>query len=158
MRVPCSVVAALFAAGAASAECDEGPLAAALEIAGDWVEAETGRSARPLPDVCIVGDDGLRMIRGGGALDMVALYDRERSRILLSSSAGPDDVVAISVLVHELVHHQQALHGDRFACAEARETVPYEVQEVWLARSGLTLERSFGIDRLTRFLLTTCGM
>ena len=64
----------------------------------------------------------------------------------------------MSVLAHEMVHHLQNLDGRKFACPGEREAEAYAVQERWLAQFGTSLGEAFGLNRLTLFVLTRCGI
>ncbi len=92
-----------------------------------------------------------------GSPTIEALYDRRHSTILLPDGWHPNPIY-LSALAHELVHHIQAQADYRYACVGAAEAPAYAVQEEWLQLFGTTLEGSYGIDRLTLFVRTTCGM
>ncbi|AZQ66811.1 hypothetical protein EF888_06445 [Silicimonas algicola] len=124
----------------------------------DWVRGELSfEDDLPPPQVCRVDSDVIQAMRPGTALDTVALYDRARHRILLSRYWNPADAVDQSVIVHELVHHAQALSGRRLACASAGEAEAYDLQAKWLDAHDLDLDTAFGIDALTRLVLVNCA-
>jgi hypothetical protein len=88
----------------------------------------------------------------------VALYLPGHQTILLADDWNASSVTDRSVLVHELVHHADALSGREVPCPAEREALAYRVQAGYLARHGESLEATFGIDRFTLFVLTTCGV
>lgn len=161
-----SMVAAGLVAASAPAwagDCaDAGIARKALDELWDWVRAEVGQaSVVPAPEVCLVPEEVLLRLRGGGeaqAMQLEALYDRTRTRILVRERWRPADPVSSSVIVHELVHHAQSVSGTRFACPALAEKDAYRVQETWLERSGLSLESSFGVDGFTLLILTNCDI
>jgi hypothetical protein len=131
-----------------------------------WVAAELGE---PLPDVqpriVFLDPTTLRALRladqmlpPGDAVghDVLALYRARDHTLFLPRGWSGASATEVSVLVHELVHHFQALRGDRHACPNEREKLAYEVQERWLQSHGKSLESAFGIDRLFLLLATRC--
>jgi hypothetical protein len=90
-----------------------------------------------------------------GGRNIVALYDDARKVIYLPQgwTATP---AALSVLVHEMVHHIQNEAGMKFACPAEREKDAYAAQAKWLALFGLSLEQEFEIDALSLLVRTNC--
>ncbi len=124
----------------------------------EFVERASGVRFEKLPELCVITEAELLRAGGNQVLVTEALYDKAGERVLVARALDLTDRAEASVLVHELVHHMQALSGRRFACPAAAEKEAYEVQEAWLAQSGESLESAFGIDRMTRFILTNCGI
>lgn len=89
--------------------------------------------------------------------EVVAIYDDDRATVYLPHGWTGRDPVESSVLVHELVHHLQAVAGIRYACPQEREALAFRAQEEWLRLFGSSLERAFSIDGLTLLVRTTCG-
>ena len=88
--------------------------------------------------------------------DLVAVYgDRERTIYVTAAWSGSEPV-AVSVLVHEMVHHMQNEAGMRFACPEEREKQAFAAQADWLAMFGTDLETELAIDPLTLLVRTSC--
>ena len=83
------------------------------------------------------------------ARSVVAIYDDRHGVIVLPIGWTGETAADLSVLVHEMVHHFQAVAGLRYACTAAREKVAYDTQEKWLALFNTSLEREFDIDALT---------
>ncbi len=88
----------------------------------------------------------------------IAVYDSFAKAILLPQGWTGATPREQSMLVHEMVHHLQAIAGIRYACPNEREKLAYAAQDAWLRRSGTTLERELGIDGLTLLVRTTCGL
>lgn len=88
--------------------------------------------------------------------DVVAVYDHTARTIYLSDSWTGSTPADLSVLVHEIVHHLQAVSDMRFACPAEREVVAYRAQEAWLGLFGENLESAFGIDAATLLVGTVC--
>jgi hypothetical protein len=102
----------------------------------------------------------LRYAAEGGALptlSIVALYDDEAGTIFLPQGWTGSTPAEMSILVHEMVHHLQNVSGRTFACPGAREAEALDLQERWLALSGVTLTEVFELNSLTLFVLTRCG-
>jgi hypothetical protein len=88
--------------------------------------------------------------------DTVAIYmDAERT-IYLSTTWTGNSPADLSVLVHEMVHHQQNLTGEKFECPQEREKLAYAAQERWLTRFGHSLEADFELDGFSLLAKTRC--
>jgi hypothetical protein len=90
--------------------------------------------------------------------DILALYDSRARTIHLREDWRGDTAAGLSVVVHELVHHQQNMAALKFACGEAREEMAFAAQEQWLGLFGQNLETEFGLDPFTLFVRTNCPM
>jgi hypothetical protein len=133
-----------------------------------WVAGEMGIDAVPAPPrLVLVPAARMRMARLRGVSDagvpheamghdVLAIYDAARGAIHLPAGWTGATPAEQSMLVHEMVHHLQAMAGQRFACPAEREKAAYAAQERWLARSGQTLEGAFRIDRMFLLVATTC--
>ena len=62
----------------------------------------------------------------------------------------------VSVLVYELVHHQQNAGGMKFDCPQEREAPAYRAQARWLELFGKTLADEFEIDAMTVLVRSRC--
>jgi hypothetical protein len=91
------------------------------------------------------------------AADLLALYDDESRVIYLRDDWRGDTAAALSIVVHEMVHHVQNQAGLRFECYEAREKQAFAAQEQWLALFGKNLDSEFGLDPLTLLVRTNCS-
>lgn len=158
---PAGAGAAATRGGAAVRNADLSPAPPHL---WDWVRLEMGlHAATPPPMMAVVSPAELFLIRHGravrldGDLEVHGLYDREGGRILLAAPHDPADPLSQSIVVHELVHHAQAVTGRTFACPAEAEKQAYGLQEKWLRGFGHDLE-SVGVGGLTLLLLTHCGL
>ena len=91
-----------------------------------------------------------------GRADILAVYEDRESTIYLSAGLSVPDPAALSVIVHEMVHHMQNEAGMKYACAEEREQQAFAAQADWLAMFGTDLATEFGIDPLTLLVRTKC--
>ena len=92
------------------------------------------------------------------ALRIVALYDDDTQTIYLPEGWTGSTPAELSVLVHEMVHHEQNLSGRSFACPSAREAEAFDLQERWLGLFGTALEAEFELNLLHRLILTRCSI
>ena len=92
----------------------------------------------------------------GSEREVLSVYDALDDTILLPNGWTGETPAEMSMLVHEMVHHLQAVAGTHYACPEEREELAYAAQEKWLSQSGTTLEREFGIDAMTLLVTTHC--
>ena len=90
------------------------------------------------------------------SLDTVAIYLDTESTIYLSTAWTGHSPADSSVLVHEMVHHQQNLVSEKFECPQEREKLAYAAQERWLARFGRSLEADFKLDGFSLLPKTRC--
>jgi hypothetical protein len=86
----------------------------------------------------------------------VAIYDRTETTIHLQQDWTGRTPAELSVLVHEMVHHQQNVAQTKFECPQAREQIAYAAQQRWLELFGRTLETEFQIDPFTLLVTTRC--
>lgn len=129
-----------------------------------WVAEELGLDAPvPPPPIRFVPRARLPEIaeelsgHAAAGREFLALYLIPTQEILLSTGWDPTSHRDRSVLVHELVHHADAVTGWESACPGEREKRAYEAQSVFLAETGDTLEAAFQVDRFTLLVLTACG-
>ncbi|KRS13166.1 hypothetical protein XM53_08460 [Roseovarius atlanticus] len=64
------------------------------------------------------------------------LYDPDSETIWLVRPWNAKNPYDVSVLLHELVHHRQAVHGHWY-CPGAQELPAYRAQQAWLNALGL---------------------
>ena len=67
------------------------------------------------------------------------VYDLGNETIWLVRPWDPSDPRHVSVLLHELIHHRQAVAGHWY-CPGAQELPAYRTQQAWLAELGLELD------------------
>jgi hypothetical protein len=140
------------------------PSDAALSCIAAWLVEEFGLPmTRESPRIEIEDEWELARLRLGNSVpnqahDILALYDDATRTIHISQEWSKATPAALSVLIHEMVHHMQNQGKMTYECAEAREEIAYEAQERWLSRSGKSLESEFSIDPMTRLMRTKCIM
>jgi hypothetical protein len=131
-----------------------------------WVAAELGE---PVPDVlpevlfvdratlgALARSDETLPASHGSEPDLQALYRFGSRTIHLPSDWTGATAAQMSILVHEIVHHFQALRGDIHACPAAREELAFAVQARWLEAHGESLESAFGVEPLFLIVATNC--
>jgi hypothetical protein len=87
---------------------------------------------------------------------VLSMYDDAKQTIYVPEDWSGNTPEAISILIHEMVHHLQNVAGLQYGCPQEREKIAYVAQERWLAPSGRSLEKDLGIDPLTYLLSTEC--
>lgn len=90
--------------------------------------------------------------------NIISIYDAQERVIYLRDTWSGATAADLSILVHELVHHFQETHREKFECDAAREAKAFELQEKWLRLFGESLEEEFQIDPFTLLVRTSCGM
>jgi hypothetical protein len=152
--------------GGSGAALEAVPLDALVAAIGAWVAAELDlEAAAPPPEIRRDAPERLAALRGWevgnpgrpGHAGVLALYDAAAGRIHLRSDWTGGSVAEVSVLVHEMVHHAQAVAGRRYACAGAAEAEAYALQARWLAHFREDLG-ALGVDPLFVRLLGACGL
>jgi hypothetical protein len=131
-----------------------------------WI---AGRFDLPLtqehPRIAFAGPDALAALRfrGFAVTDAntagrmtVALYSDAERTIYLPDDWDGTSPAAMSVLVHELVHHMQNVAGLKFNCPAERENIAYRAQSAWLIQNGSSLDEAFQIDAFSLLVKTNC--
>ncbi len=118
----------------------------------EWVEARTKVQVKTLPRVIV--SRAAMVARIGNPLRQSALARAlyvPGEVVIDDSFWDPDDVRAVSFLVHELVHHAQHARGVAYPCHKAKEWEAYRLQNLWLAEHGLPpIVNSRWITRMAR--------
>jgi hypothetical protein len=91
----------------------------------------------------------------GGRI-VVSVYDDATRTIYLTEGWRGDTPAALSVLVHEMVHHLQNVAQIRYECQQQRERIAYKAQAEWLGLFGTDLMREFELDPFTLMVSTNC--
>lgn len=89
---------------------------------------------------------------------VLSMYDDAKQTIYLPEDWNGHTPEGISIVIHEVVHHLQNVAGLAYECPQEREKLAYVAQERWLAPSGRSLGKDFGIDPLTFLLSTECNI
>jgi hypothetical protein len=146
-----------------------------IQAIATWLSTEFGFPAlAQYPRVEFASPERLAMLRYSGSpqplahdnlpsnglaalsQDTVAIYLDTESTIYLSTAWTGNTPADSSVLVHEMVHHQQNLASEKFECPQEREKLAYAAQERWLARFGRSLEADFKLDGFSLLPKTRC--
>ena len=90
--------------------------------------------------------------------DVVAVYNTDAQTIFLRDDWKGATPAEVSVLVHEMVHHLQALAQLKFACPQEREQMAFRAQQRWLGAFDTDLEREFELDPFTVLVNSNCGL
>ena len=88
--------------------------------------------------------------------DTLAIYNEDTQAIYLRDSWTGNSAAELSVLLHEMVHHLQAVGKLKFECPQEREMIAYKAQEQWLRLFGLTLQSEFGLDPMSILVKSKC--
>jgi hypothetical protein len=164
-----------ISAGGASGDSHVNSAQRSVEAIAAWLTTEFGLPAsNQYPRIELVSPERMAILRYAGSpqaldpsklppnglaalsQDTVAIYmDAERT-IYLSTAWTGDSPADLSVLVHEMVHHQQNLAGEKFECHQEREKLAYAAQERWLNRFGQSLEADFELDGFSLLAKTRC--
>ena len=127
-----------------------------------WIVSQTGLSVRDVPEVKLVSRTEM-VARFYGSekpndLTLQALYDRSAHVIYLPQGWLPDDLRKKSALLHELVHHVQALNKVDLPCPAAYEREAFDLQLAWLRQNGVVDPYSLiGIDEFTIRVVGACA-
>lgn len=115
---------------------DMGTLVTVLE---DWLDREAPWERRDQsPEILLIQPEraaGLSGLAGRGHGGTRGLYDPDSGTVYLVEPWDAGDAEDVSVLLHELVHHRQAVH--HWYCPGAQEEAAYRLQERWLGERGL---------------------
>ncbi len=93
-------------------------------------------------------------------LKPLALYDTIKEIIYLPAKWNPDNIKDQSILLHELVHYMQwknKIYPKQYGCRAETEKEAYDLQEKFLAESGMDLHKTLPLGHLLRFMLTSCS-
>lgn len=86
--------------------------------------------------------------------DILAFYDRNKATIYHGNNWTGDNPVEMSILVHEMVHHMEAMAEIRGYAESGGERLAYALQDRWLKAHGTDLKTAFGIDPFSVTTLT----
>jgi hypothetical protein len=142
------------------------PLPVMVAAVTGWVAADLGETVPgEMPAVAFMDRAEMRVIRqpkspppfrDTDSDTLEALYMDESHTIVLPTGWSGATPAEVSILVHEVVHHFQALRGDIHACPAAREKLAFEVQGRWLEAHGESLQSAFGLDGFDLLVATNC--
>lgn len=127
-----------------------------------WIVARTEWVVKEPPTICFVTNTKLVEMAYGGEgksndPNINALYAPKSHIVYLSEKWNPNDLRDRSYLLHELIHHLQALNNVKAACLAANERPTYELQLEWLRGQGIQDPYKFlDIDEFTIVLISQC--
>ena len=127
-----------------------------------WIVAKTKWGVREPPTVCFVKSDQLIDMAYGGegipdAPRINGLYAPAGHIVYLSEKWNLNDLRDRSYLLHELIHHLQAINNVKTGCLAANERLAYELQLEWLCEQGIRDPYKFlDIDEFTITLISQC--
>ena len=127
-----------------------------------WIVAKTEWVVQEPPTICFATDTQLAEMAYGGEgkpndLTINALYAPKSHIVYLSEKWNPDDLRDRSYLLHELIHHLQALNNVKALCLAAYERPTFELQLEWLREQGIQDPYKFlDIDEFTIMLISAC--
>jgi hypothetical protein len=142
------LVAAISTAAPANAQSDDllawraaTSMPKLVDILDNWLDANSDMPRNEQAPI-------VRQVDGLSARDMSGthyaadsnktrgLYDEQSGAIWLVRPWDNRNPYDVSVLLHELIHHRQAVAGHWY-CAGAQELPAYRLQQTWLAELGL---------------------
>ncbi|MEJ0062033.1 MAG: DUF6647 family protein [Alphaproteobacteria bacterium] len=140
-RLLAGLLLVLSCMGCAAQSRNSGDIPINKELIGKlqaWIERETGYKAANQPIVVSSTDKFRQVMALNGALlsSGVALYIPGMIVLNNDDGGGGHDVVEISLLLHELVHHAQLFSKKQYQCNNAKEYEAYTLQNKWLAQQG----------------------
>ena len=127
-----------------------------------WIVAKTGWVVQEPPSIRFVPQTQLvEMYFGGNSssndIQIGALYLAKSHIVYLPEKWNPNDLHDRSALLHELVHHLQALNNVKAKCLAAYDRQAFDLQFEWLREQGIQDPYKFiDIDEFTIRLLSQC--
>lgn len=129
-----------------------------------WLEANTAYAAPPLPTISLESQPRLkaRCFPGFPAHlvpRVMGVYDPDEAAIHVHEGFDPDDLIDMSYLLHELVHHFQvhSLEVAQQVCRGTLEGEAIRLQLAWLEEQGCEDPMALlGIDEKTLAIIERC--
>lgn len=133
-------------------------------IAGliDWIVGKTGWTSHEPPPIEILPRKQLvKMFSedpgGADGIRIVAVYSDDRHVVYLSKQWKSGSLHDRAVLLHEIVHHLQALNKIKATCRLEYEKQAYELSLAWLRDHGVKDPYALlGIDERFIYLMSHC--
>ncbi len=128
----------------------------------DWIGAKTDWNVQEPPTICYVTNVQLDEMAYGrdktsNHLKINALYAPGSHTVYLSENWNPNELRDRSLLLHELVHHLQALNNVEAPCLAKNELQAFQLQLAWLREQGIQDPYKFlDTDELTIRLFSHC--
>jgi hypothetical protein len=126
-----------------------------------WIAAKTGWLVQEPPPVRFVTPTQLlKMYDEAGSsknIQIRALYSTTTHTVYLLENWKPNDLHDRSELLHELVHHLQAINNVKAECLAANEPQAFNLQFEWLREQGIQNPYKFlDTNELTILLISRC--
>lgn len=127
-----------------------------------WIDAKTGWRAPAAPIIRFVPDTQLRKMfaeRGGEAIaaHIDALYSREHDTIYLPTDWNANAAHDCATLLHELIHHLQAVNKVEVSCPNQYEFQAYSLTIDWLHEQGVENPlKVLHVNDVALFMLSQC--
>lgn len=99
-----------------------------------YADSGLSRTSGIMPEIVIVAPEQLvsrTCPAGMKCLPSLAFYEGAEKRIYLSRDWSPDDFHDLAILLHEFVHHLQAIGRLEYPCRGAIELPAYALQEAF---------------------------
>jgi hypothetical protein len=127
-----------------------------------WIVAKTGWVVQEPPPIHFITHTQLVEMYCGkdgcsNDFDIHALYSHRSHVIYLCEKWNPNDLHDRSALLHELVHHLQALNNVKAKCLAAYDLQAFDLQFEWLREQGIQDPYKFmDIDEFTIRIISQC--
>lgn len=127
-----------------------------------WIAAHSNLAVADRPHIEMVPRQTMSSLYFGAAstknfYDLEAFYLPAKATVYLPESWRPAGLRDKSILVHELVHHLQAINNVRVSCPAALEREAYDLQFKWLREQGVEDPYEYsGLNVLTVILAGIC--
>ena len=101
-----------------------------------WLVSKTGLTAPEPPRIIQIPIEQMIEITGSTARPQ-AIYVRKEHTIYLRNDWTSDSLLNRATLLHELVHHLQAMNNVQAPCERAHEAEAYHLELAWLSEQGV---------------------
>lgn len=107
-----------------------------------WIVAKTGwTTCKPPPVVAVPRQQLVKIYKreteGADGIHVDALYSSKDATVYISDKLKLDTLRGRAVLLHELVHHVQAVNKVKLTCPAESEKKAYELTFAWLRENGV---------------------
>ncbi len=113
------------------------PLDNRMSYLMSWIAARTNYKPVAVPSVKFMSPESIHNMYGKNRSrygSVFGVYEPRTQTVVLPTSYYPPQHEAL--LVHELVHHLQCVHGRRFKCQDEKENEAYRIQALYARETG----------------------
>jgi hypothetical protein len=127
-----------------------------------WIAAHSNLAAAGAPDIRYIPKQAMKgpfafAAVKGSSLQLEAFYVPGKTAVYLRNTWRAGGLRDRSVLLHELVHHLQAVNNVHVSCMGTLERQAYDLQFKWLRENGVEDPYDFtGLDALTVVFAGIC--